>query len=162
MRLYMKQKVFSWKDRFYIKDEYGRDCYYVEGELFSVGKKFHIYNMRGEEMAYVQQKVISFLPRFYVWVGGQQVAEIEREFTFFQAKYLVHGPEWVVNGHFWEHDYQVSHNGRIIADVHKAWASWGDSYEIDIDDDESETMALAVVLAIDAVMEAEASSNAST
>ena len=32
MKLYMKQKVFSWADRFTIKDEYGADKYYVEGQ----------------------------------------------------------------------------------------------------------------------------------
>ena len=40
MKLYMKQKVFSFADRFYIKDEEGRDRYYVEGELSPGGKSF--------------------------------------------------------------------------------------------------------------------------
>jgi len=25
MKLYIKQKVFSWKDKFFVKDEYGQD-----------------------------------------------------------------------------------------------------------------------------------------
>ena len=35
MTLYMKQQVFSWSDKFTIKDELGNDRYSVEGELFS-------------------------------------------------------------------------------------------------------------------------------
>lgn len=35
MKLYIKQKVFSWSDLFTVKDSYGADRYYVEGELFS-------------------------------------------------------------------------------------------------------------------------------
>ena len=31
MKLYLKQKVFSFRDRFYVKDDAGNDCYYVEG-----------------------------------------------------------------------------------------------------------------------------------
>ena len=34
MRLYMKQKVFSMKDRFTIKNEAGEDVYTVEGKPF--------------------------------------------------------------------------------------------------------------------------------
>ena len=47
MKLYMKQKVFSIKDRFYIKDEFEKDRYYVEGEFFTIGKKLHLYDMNG-------------------------------------------------------------------------------------------------------------------
>lgn len=37
MRLYMKQRVFSLRDRFTVKDETGCDRYFIEGELFSWG-----------------------------------------------------------------------------------------------------------------------------
>ena len=45
MKLYIKQKVFSIKDKFTIKDEEGNDKYFVEGKILSLGKKFHVYNM---------------------------------------------------------------------------------------------------------------------
>ena len=70
MKLYIKQKVFSWSDRFTVKDSYGADRYYVEGELFSWGKKLHVYDMAGNEVAFIQQKVFSFLPRYFVYVNG--------------------------------------------------------------------------------------------
>ena len=38
MKLYIKQKVFSWGDKFTVKDEAGRDRYYVEGEVFTFGR----------------------------------------------------------------------------------------------------------------------------
>ena len=37
MKLYIKQKVFSWVDRFTVFDETGADKFYVEGEFFSWG-----------------------------------------------------------------------------------------------------------------------------
>jgi uncharacterized protein YxjI len=45
-----------------------------------------------------------------------------------------------------------------IVSVHKVWLSWGDAYEIDIEDGQDEAMVLSVVLAIDAVMDSEAAS----
>ena len=38
MKLYIKQKVFSIKDKFTIKDEEGNDKYFVEGKILSLGK----------------------------------------------------------------------------------------------------------------------------
>lgn len=162
MKLYMKQKVFSWTDKFSIRDEWEQDCYFVEGELFSWGKKLHVYDRNGREVAYLQQKVWSFLTRFYVWMDGRQVAEIVREFTFLKPRYSIHGPDWEASGDFWQHDFSISCKGSPVAAVHKVWLSWGDSYEIDIAHGVDTEMTLAVVLAIDAVMEAENASAAAS
>ena len=153
MKLYMKQKVFSWKDRFTIKDETGADRYTIEGEFFTIGKKLHVFDRNHNEVAFVQQKVLTFLPRFFVYRNGQQVAEIVKRFTFFRPRYEIAGLGWEVNGSFWEHDYTITKNGREIVSIHKVWMSWGDSYELNIVNGEDEVLTLAVVLAIDAVMD---------
>ena len=54
MKLYIKQKVFSWGDKFTVKDEAGRDRYYVEGEIFTFGRKLHVYE--GPEHKHAAQK----------------------------------------------------------------------------------------------------------
>ena len=160
MKLYIKQKVFSWKDKFYVKDENGNDRYYVEGELFSLGKKLHIYDMNNNELAFIHQKVMSFLPRFYVYIGGVQMAEIVKEFTLFRNKYRIEGLGWDVDGDFMDHDYEITHMGRPIITINKEWFTWGDSYVLDIADGTDPISALSVVLAIDCVIEMQRRSSA--
>ena len=152
MKLYMKQKVFSFRDRFTIKDETGNDRYHVEGQLISLGKKLHIYDMDRNEVAFVREKLISLTPAFIVEIDGQSVAKIVKKITLLKPKYYVEGPDWEVSGRLLEHDYRIMDDGNAIISIHKKWMSWGDSYEIDISDSEDEVLALAVVLAIDAVM----------
>lgn len=153
MKLYIKQKVFSWKDKFYVKDENGNDRYYIEGELFSLGKKLHIYDMNNNELAFIHQKVLSFLPRFFVYIGDIQVAEIVKEFTLFRNKYRIEGLNWDVDGDFMDHDYEITHMGRHLVTIKKEWFTWGDSYALNIADTADEVVALSVVLAIDCVIE---------
>ena len=152
MKLYIKQKVFSWNDKFSVVDEYGNDCYTVEGELFSFGKKLHVYDMDGMEVAYIEQKLFTFKPRYHVYICGEQVAEIVKEITFLRPKYRIEGLGWEIDGDFWAHDYQITCDGQNIVTICKEWMTWGDSYELDIAEGESEIMALAVVLCIDCVM----------
>ncbi|HOG01824.1 MAG TPA: LURP-one-related family protein [Clostridia bacterium] len=154
MKLYMRQKVFSWADKFNVTDELGADRYFIEGELFSWGKKLHVSDVMGREVAFIQQKVFSFLPRFFVFVNGVQVAEIVKEFTFFRHKYRIDGLGWEVEGDFFAHDYEIIQNGSPVVYIHKQWMSWGDSFELDIADGVNEPLALAVVLAIDCVLDA--------
>ena len=161
--LYLKQKVFSWRDQGTVKNAAGEDAYFVEGEVFSLGKKLHLCDMTGNEVAYIQQKVWSWRPRFFVFLQGIQAAEIVKEFTFMRPKYTINGPGWHCEGDLWAHDYEIfSDGGRSIVRVHKAWFSWGDSYELEIADARDEALALAVVLAIDAVMDAEAAASSSS
>lgn len=157
MKLYMKQHIFTWGDKFTIYDEAGNDCFYVQGEVFSWGKKLHVYDRNEQELAFIQQKVFSFLPKYYITIGGRSEIEVVKEFTFFRQVYSVNGLGWTVNGDFFAHDYQVSSNsGSPVAIVTKQWFTLGDAYEINIFPEVDPVTALSVVLVIDACI---ASSN---
>ena len=153
MRLYIKQKVFSWRDRFLVKDEVGNDRYTAEGEFFTWGKKLHIYYASGEEVAFIRQKVLSFMPRFFIEIGGQVVCEIVKEFTFFRQSYRLAGVPWHLSGDIWAHEYSLDdHSGMHIMRMSKKWFTWGDSYELDILDPQNELLSLCVALAVDCAM----------
>ena len=153
MKLYIKQKVFSWGDRFTVKDVEGNDRYYVEGEVFSWGKKLHVCDMSGNEVAFIQQKVFNFLPTYHVFVNGNQVAEIIKEFSFFKPYYSIHGPGWEATGRFLLHDYEITQGEFPVASIQKEWMTWGDCYELDVPNPNNEVLALAIVLTIDCVID---------
>ena len=154
MKLYMKQKVFSFTDRFTVKDELGADRYQVEGKLFSWGKQLFVYDAAtGAEVAFIKQKVFSFLPRYYVFVGGVQYLEIVKEFTFLRPRYSIFGKDWQVQGDFFAHEYSVTQNGELVVTIAKEWLTWGDTYAITIGNPADEVAALATVLAIDCAVD---------
>jgi uncharacterized protein YxjI len=155
MKLYIRQKVFSWGDKFHVFNEFEEDQYCIKGEVFTLGKKLHLYDMSGDELAFIHQKVMSFRPKYYISRNGVDIAQIIKKFTFFRQEYLVDGLGWTVSGDFWAHEYEISAIGRTIASISKRWFSWGDTYEIDIADDADKVMALCVVLVIDAVLAAQ-------
>jgi len=153
MRLYLKQKVFSWRDRFFVKDENGEDRYTVEGESFSWGKKLHVYNTDGSEAAFIRQKVFSFLPRYFIEIGGNVVCEMVREFAFFRQSYRLEGLSWHLDGDFMAHEYSLTNSGQVIMSLSKKWFTWGDSYELDIADPHNELLCLCAALTVDCAME---------
>lgn len=159
MKLYIKEKVFSWGDKFTVRDVYGNEKYFVEGEVFSFGKKLHVYDIHGREVAFIRQELLTWMPRYHVFVGGNQVATVRREFSWFVPRYAVDGLGWEVQGHFLEHDYEVTQNGRPVVAITKEWMTWGDSYELDIAPGADEIVALAVVLTIDCVVEQQRDNN---
>ena len=155
MKLYIREKVFSWGDRFTVRDALGNDKYVVAGEIFSLGKKLHIYDLRGREVALIKQELMTFLPRFTVLSGGREIAQVKKECSFLVPRYSIAGLGWEIEGSFWEHEYQITQRGQPIVTISKEWMTLGDSYELEIRNPEDEILALAVVLTIDCVREAQ-------
>ena len=153
MKLVIEQRIFSWKDRFTVRDDAGDARYYVEGELFSWGKKLHVCDTNGREVAYIEQEVLRFRPRYKVYAEGVLIGEVVKEFSFFFPRYTVEGAGWEVEGDFFAHDYTAYHHDRPIVHVEKEWLTWGDCYALHISNPADEIRALALVLAIDCAMD---------
>ena len=126
MKLYIKQKVFSIGERFTVKDEFGNDRYFVEGEWLSIPKKFRILD--------------------------EITIEIVKEFSFFRPKYRIDGSPFSVEGDVFTHDYTILRDGTPVASISKEWFTWGDSYMIDNYKGEDEEMLLAILIVIDFVL----------
>ena len=153
MNLYIKQKVFSWNDKFTVKDEFGADRYFVEGEVFSFGKKLHVYDVSDYEVLFIKQEFTFGMPRYSVYSGDRLICTIKREFTFFAPRYTIEGLNWEVEGEFWSHDYDIISDGYVVASISKEWMTWGDSYVLSVNNPMEELFALAVVLTIDCVID---------
>ena len=159
-KLFLKQKLeFSAVEKFTVKNENEEDCYIVQGNSVQVGgKTLHVLDMNENKLLSVHQKLLALMPKFFVYKGEaqEQVAEIQKKMAFLGSKYIIEGPGWEVKGKFTDHDYKITKDGNQVASLHKAWISLGDCYEIDIEDGVDDTLVLAVVLAINMVLENEA------
>jgi uncharacterized protein YxjI len=146
----MKQKVFSWRDRFAVWDEGERERWYAQGEIFTWGRKLHVYDANGTERAFIRQKLWSFLPRYFIEIGGRTYTVV-KEFTFFKPRFRIENTSWSVSGDFWAHEYEIANGNECIMRMSKHWFTWGDSYEFDIPRAENELLALCVALTIDCI-----------
>lgn len=149
--LYIKQKVLSLRDKFTIMNEAGHDEYYVSGSFLKIPKSFEITNNLHEQVGVITKKTFSLLPKFFVEVDGEEVLTIKKELSFFKAKYTIEGQNIEVHGNWWDMNFDVLEHGKIVGKVNKKWISWGDSYEIQIINDQLEKIVIAIVIAIDCV-----------
>ncbi len=153
MKLYIKQKVFSFKDKFSVYDEHGEIKYTAEGEIFSFGKRLHIKDTSDREVIFIKQRLLTFLPKFEISVFEKPPVEIVKNFTFFKHEYTIPAWDITIKGDFFAHEYEVLRNGIEIAHLSKEWFTWGDTYAINIADPRDELMALAAILVVDCCME---------
>lgn len=150
MKLLFKQRLFSWFDSYDIYNENGDKVYTVEGKM-SWGHKLHILDRHGEHVGTVKQKVLTFLPKFELYVDGNLIGNISKEFTFFKPSYNVDCKGWSVKGNMLEWDYSiVDRSGNRVAVISKEIFKFTDTYSIEVFNDNDALYALMVTLAIDA------------
>ncbi|WP_422124634.1 LURP-one-related/scramblase family protein [Planococcus sp. X10-3] len=161
-QLYMKQKVFSLSGKFTVKDEQQQDVYFIEGSFLQIPKTFTIMDPSRKEVALITKKTFSFLPKFFVEVDGREELTIKKEFSFFKARYTIDSAGVDVQGNWWDMDFEVLQHGKVVGSVSKQWLTWGDTYEMQILDEDMEHLIIALVVAIDCVKADQAAAAAAT
>lgn len=153
MRYIMRQKLWSWGDDFVVKDETGRDVFYVDGKVFRIGNQLSFQDMQGNELAFIRQKLLAWGPTYEIYGRGQLRAVVKKAiFTFLHCHFSVDVPgpdDLEATGDFTDHEYTFERGGRVVATVSKRWFSWTDSYGVDIAEGEDEILILASTVVID-------------
>jgi uncharacterized protein YxjI len=92
------------------------------------------------------------MPRYVLLdKSGLQVAVIKKRLSFLKQKLDIESTfgEMHLEGNVWIHDFNLSIVERHVLDVHKKFISWGDTYEINIYDEENIPFYIALVVMID-------------
>ena len=129
------------------------DVFQAEGQ-WSFLKKLSLKDMNGSELAQIKGKM-ALRNTFEIYQDGVLSAVVRQRFAFFKTKLSVEGPNWEIVGN-WRHSEFVigDMDGGVHARISKEMWTWGDSYRIDIGEGEPEILLLAIVIAVDAVLEA--------
>ena len=150
MKLLFKQKFFSWFDSYDVFDENGNVYFSVKGKL-AFGHAFDIYDKYDNLLGEVKQRIFHFLPHFDLFINGEEVGTLIKEFTFFKQKFTITCRDWQIEGDWFEWDYYIKDSANnIIASISKELWNWTDTYSIEVDESQA-LLALMVVIAIDAI-----------
>ena len=151
----IKEKFWSWGNKFTITDEQNNSRFVVDGQAFSWGDKLSFQDLEGNELAFINQRLMSLMPRYQILTNGTVFAEVIKEFSWFQQKFKldVPGPnDYEIDGSFWQHEFNFTRSGRKVASVSKKLWAWTDSYGVNIVDGEDDVSILCACIVIDQVL----------
>lgn len=161
-KLYLKQAVFTLAERFTVTDEKENVHYTGEGSFFRIPKKFTVKNHRGKVTATITKEIFSLLPRFVVEYQGHPAVTIRKELSLFKPRYTISAQEIEVRGDWWDMNFEIYQNRRLVGKIRKRWLTWGDTYEIAIGEPVLEGLIISLVIAIDCVKADENAATASS
>ena len=150
MKLFFKQRFFSWLDSYDIYNEAGETVYTVQGQL-AWGHCLKIFDANDHYVGMIKERIFTWLPVFEMYIGEECIGSIRKEWTLFRPRFTIDCKGWEVEGSFFEWDYQIMDPfNQCVATVTKELFNWTDTYVIDVTDPADALSALMLVLAIDA------------
>ena len=156
MRYVMKERIVAWGDDFKIRDESGREVFYVDGKVLSFGDKLSFNDAAGNQLALIDQKLLAIGPTYEIFRGGKQVAVVKKKlFTLVRARFTIDVPgpdDLEAVGDFIGKDYTFNRGRREVARVSKKWFRMSDTYGVEVAPGEDDVLILAAAVVIDLCM----------
>jgi len=152
-RYQMREHLFSFGDDFTVKDDAGRDVFFIDGKALSIGDKLVFQDMQGHELARIRERLLSIGKTYDIRLADGSTTTIKKHlFTLFRAAFTVDVPgpnDLEATGSFLDHDYSFERAGRTVATVSKKWFSIRDTYGVDVAQGENDILILASAVVID-------------
>ncbi|MFI5227951.1 MAG: LURP-one-related/scramblase family protein [Gemmatimonadales bacterium] len=153
MRYVLKQKLLSWGDDFYIRDDQNRDVYFVDGKAFSIGDQLSFQDLSGHELAFIKQTIFALGRTYEISRSGAVAAVVQKHlFSPFHHRFTIDVPgpdDLEAEGDLLDHEYTFTRAGRVVATVSKKWFSLGDTYGVEIENGEDDVLILASTVVVD-------------
>lgn len=148
MKLFVKEKLFSIHNKYYIYNENDEQVYEIVSKAISIGDKTTIYDKYHNAIAYIEQELFHLMPHYNVYIEGEYKYYIKKKFKIFKNNYELSN-SYTVDGSAFNLDFAIINNyGEEIAFVNRKFLSIGDKYHIEILDENDINTILTIIVAI--------------
>lgn len=148
MKLFVKEKLFSIHNKYYIYNEIGEIEYEIESKVISIGDKTTIYDKNHNKIAYIEQKLFHLMSHYDVYIKNEYKYQIKKKYKLFNNNYELSN-SYKVNGNFLNLNFDILNNfDKKIAQVNRKFLSIGDKYQIEILDEKDLIIILTIIVAI--------------
>ncbi|MDI9469179.1 MAG: LURP-one-related family protein [Bacillota bacterium] len=154
-QLYIRQKVFKILDHYAVTDAAGVPVYQVDQEFRFFGHTVHVTTPAGQPLFTINREIFTLLPRFVVDFANGRSISIRSRFTLIR-RHIDIDPEDLgleLRGDFFSLNFSLYQKGNLVGSIHKAWPTLSDQYELVIHDESMELLFVAVVIALDRLLD---------
>ncbi|MEO0899138.1 MAG: LURP-one-related family protein [Bacteroidota bacterium] len=155
-RYQLREKAFSLKSSYVIKDPVGNEAYEIKGKFLSFGKKYSFREKGGKEIYIIEQRRTGNRQRFRILQNGKNIAELTKDKGWMSDNFDLDIPgrnDYTISGSFWKREYTFKRNRKVVAEVSKKRFTLGDTYGVEIEPNENRPLILATAVIIDLMME---------
>ena len=150
MKVSIKNKFFSLGGSSSVKDETGREVFFVKGKVFSPTKVKWVCDNAGNKLYKVRNKWFNFFShKAFVYEGDAKIAQVKHPFLG-GKRFEVEGlkDRITIDGEFFSRLSTIMRNGSAVGTITREFTLVNDEFTLEADEAEMPFM-IALVIAID-------------
>ncbi len=157
MKFHIKERAWTLREEFIVRDQGGTPVFKVTGKFFHIGDNLVIHELgTGAEVAHIKQKILALTPHYEIYSQGAHWASMHEKLLHlfgerFQIK-LEGGSTLHIDGNIWNWNFSVSdEQGNLLAQISKRLSLFRDSYAVDIAQNVNVPLMIALAIVIEMV-----------
>ena len=152
MKVYIKNKIFSFGGGSSVVNENKEPVYNVKGRVFSVTKVKYVCDLEGKWLFKIRNKWFNFfVHKAYIYdENKKEIATVKDKWFNIKGEYFVLGykDEIKIQGKFFGLTSQILKNGEVVGTIRRQVTIIADSFELEASEEDMPFL-VALVIAID-------------
>ena len=152
MKVYIKNKIFSFGGGSSVVNENKEPVYNVKGRVFSVTKVKYVCDLEGKRLFKIRNKWFNFfVHKAYIYdENNKEIATVKDKWFNIKGEYFVLGykDEIKIQGKFFGLTSQILKNGEVVGTIRRQVTIIADSFELEASEEDMPFL-VALVIAID-------------
>ncbi|MFR9293998.1 MAG: LURP-one-related/scramblase family protein [Turicibacter sanguinis] len=148
---YIKQKIFSLRDHYYVYDKHEQAAFEVTGKFLAIADQLTIRDLNQNELFTVKQKLMTVWGAYDIYKGDILCATIKRRPSLFKPKLDVESEygNFQLRGDVFDHNFSITKDGQEVGHIEKKWFKLSDHYELQVATGQDDAFFIAMLIAID-------------
>jgi uncharacterized protein YxjI len=157
MQFYIKERAWSLREEFIVRDRDGRAIFKVQGKFFHIGDNLSIIDLATrQEVAHIKQKIFALTPHYEIYRQGTHWASLhEKLLHLFGERFKIQledGETYHIQGNIWNWDFTVINSrGDLLAQISKRISLFVDSYGVEVAQGVDVPLIIAMAIVIEMI-----------
>ncbi len=156
MKVYIKNKIWSWGGGSSVVDENKQPVYKVKGRVFSITRVKWICDLEGKKLFKVRNKWFNwFVHKAYVYdANGTKLCTVKDKWLQLKGEFFIEGykDEIKIGGKFLSLNAEILKNGEVWGTLRRQLTFITDAFELDAPEEDLPFL-IALVIAIDNIVD---------
>jgi uncharacterized protein YxjI len=156
MRYLVRERLFDFKQDFWVTDERGDRVFYVNAKILSLHHTLVLEDAYGNKLASIKHKLLTFLDSMDIEHDGRVEATVHRAvFSPLHHRAIVDlhhgGRKLEAVGDIIDKNFELRDGHHVLARISRAWFRIRDTYGVDVAPGQNDALIIAIAICLDRI-----------
>ncbi len=156
MRYLVRERLFDFKDDFWVTDAHGDRVFFVDAKMLTLHHTLVLSDASGRKLASIKHKLLTFTDAMDIEHDGRGVATVHKAvFSPLHHRAIIDlhdgGGRLEAVGDLIDKEFEVRDGHRVLARISRKWFRLRDTYGVDVAPGENDPLMICIAVCLDRI-----------